>query len=405
VRPRYRDACACVKRSRTLAFVHPLLALALVVVAGIGVTRLSRFPPRYSAMVDDLVATGAPYVLLGALLGPGLGVLDVTGMHLLEPLLALGIGWIGAAFGARIEWRMLRTVPRRVWWMGLALALPVFLACALAAWFLARNVPPLAEAWRPQWPAILTLAAAATMSAAWSGPKLARRTALLDTIFGALAAGVALVLYQPTRGIVATLVASAGLGALCTWLLRPSPPRPQDTMGIVVQLFGVILSGSGLAYATGLSPFFVCGLTTAFTVNASDIATRHVIAKLLNRWERPLYAAFLILAGALLGPLTVWLLPAGLALAGVVVVGVNLGVGLGGMRAWSPLHGLAPDFGFETARQGGTALAVAAGFDLVRGGVAGATLATVLIMILVGEAIVAAAPTPLTASPRQAEVS
>ena len=386
--------------------MHPLLALALVVVAGIGVTRLSRFPPRYSAMFDDLVATGAPYVLLGALLGPGLGVLDVTGMHLLEPLLALGIGWIGAAFGARIEWRMLRTVPRRGWWMGLALALPVFLACTLAAWFLARNVPPLAEAWRPKWPAILTLAAAATMSAAWTGPKLARRTALLDTIFGALAAGAALVLYQPTRGIVATLVASAGLGALCTWLLRPSAPRPprqQDTMGVVVQLFGVILSGAGLAYATGLSPFFVCGLTTAFAVNASDIATRHVIAKLLNRWERPLYAAFLILAGALLGSLTVWLLPAGLALAGVRIA-VRWGTArLGGMRAWSPLHGLAPDFGFETARQGGTALAVAAGFDLVRGGVAGATLATVLIMILVGEAIVAA--TPLTASPRQAEVS
>lgn len=401
MRARYRDACACVKRSRTLAFVHPLFALALVVVAGIGVTRLSRFPPRYSALFDDLVATGAPYVLLGALLGPGLGVLDVTGMHLLEPLLALGIGWIGAAFGARIEWRMLRTAPRRVWWMGLALALPVFLASTLAAWFLARNVPPLADAWRPMWPAILTLAAAATMSAAWSGPKLARRTALVDTIFGALAAGAALVLYQPVRGILATLIASAGLGALCTWLLRPN--RQQDTMGIVVQLFGVILSGAGLAYATGLSPFFVCGLTTAFAVNASDGATRHIIARLLSRWERPLYAAFLILAGALLGSLTVWLLPAGLALAAVRIA-VRWGtVRLGGMRAWSPLHGLAPDFGFETARQGGTALAVAAGFDLVRGGVAGATLATVLIMILVGEAIVAA--TPLTASPRRAEVS
>jgi len=174
-------------------------------------------------------------------------------------------------------------------------------------------------------------------------------------------------------------------------------------MGIVIQLFGVILSGAGFAYATGLSPFWVCGLTTAFTVNASDVATRHVIGKLLSRWERPLYATFLILAGALLGPLTVWLLPAGLALAAVRIA-VRWGtVRLGGMRGWSPLHGLAPDFGFETARQGGTALAVAAGFDLVRGGIAGATLATVLIMILVGEAIVAA--TPLTASPRQAEVS
>jgi hypothetical protein len=361
-------------------------------------------------LLHDLLATGAPYVLLGALLGPGLGVLDVPGMRLLEPLLALGIGWIGAGFGARLEWRLLRTVPRRIWGMGLALAVPVFTLCALAAWFLARNIPVLADAWRPQWPALLTLAAAATMSAAWSGPKLARRAALLDTIFGSGVAGIALVLYQPVRGLVSTLIASVALGTLCAWLLRgggesapTGPATPTAPMGIVLQLFGVILGGAGFAYATGLSPFFLCALTTAVVVNASDAATRHIVTKLLGRWEGPLYAAFLIVAGALLGPLTVWLLPAGLVLAAVRITTRWATVRLGGTRAWSPLHGLAPDFGFATARQGATALAVAAGFDLVRGGSGGAILATVLIMILVGEAMVAA--TPLTASPRQAEVS
>ena len=383
--------------------MQPLLALALVVAAGIGVTRLSRFHPRNAALVTDLLATGVPYVLLGALLGPGLGVLDVPGMHLLEPLLALGIGWIGAAFGARIDWRFLRTVPRRIWGMGLALAIPVFAACVLAAWFLARNLPPLADAWQPKWPALLTLAAAATMSAAWSagGPKLARRAALLDTLFGGALAGLALVLSQPVRGVVSVLVASAGLGALCAWSLRWT--KASAEIGVVVRLVGVMLGGAGFAYATGRSPFFLCALTMAFVVNASSAETRHVIAKLIARWETPLYAAFLILAGALLGPLTVWLLPAGLVLAAVRIGTRWATVRLGGMRVWSPLHGLAPDFGFATARQGATALAVAGGFDLVRGSSSGAVLATVLIMILVGEAMVAA--TPLTASPRQAEVS
>ena len=400
MRPSYRGACACVKRSRTLALVHPLLALALVLVAGIGVTRLSRLHPRNAALATDLLATGAPYVLLGALLGPGLGVLDVPGVHLLEPLLALGIGWVGAAFGARVDWRFLRTVPGRVWGMGLALAIPVFAACVVAAWFLARNIAPLGDVWRPRLPALLTLGAAATMSAAWSGPKLARRAALLDTLFGGLLAGVALILSQPVRGIASVLVASAGLGALCTWSLRLTK---DSAIGVVILLFGVVLGGAGFAYATGRSPFFLCALTTAFVVNASGPASRLAIAKLIARWETPLYAAFLILAGALLGPLTVWLLPAGIALAAVRIAARWATVRLGGTRAWSPLHGLAPDFGFATARQGATALAVAAGFDLVRGSTSGAVLATVLIMILVGEAMVAA--TPLTASPRQAEVS
>ena len=383
--------------------MHPLLALALVLVAGIGVTRLSRFHPRNASLAAVLLATGVPYVLLGALLGPGLGVLDVPGMRLLEPLLALGIGWIGAAFGARIDWRFLRTVPRRVWGRGLALAIPVFAACVLAAWFLARNIPALAEVWRPKWPALLTLAAAATMSAAWSGPKHARRAALLDTLFGGLMAGVALALSQPGRGIVAVVVASAGLGALCTWSLRLS--KDPAGIGVVVQLFGIILGGAGFAYATGRSPFFVCALTTAIVVNSATPASRLVIGKLIARWETSLYAAFLILAGALLGPLTVWLLPAGLALAAVRIATrwATVRLGGGGTRVWSPLHGLDPDFGFSTARQGATALAVAGGFDLVRGNASGAVLATVLIMILVGEAMVAA--TPLTASPRQAEVS
>ena len=43
--------------------MHPLLALALVILAGIGVTRLSRPAQRHPKVFDDLLATGAPFLL------------------------------------------------------------------------------------------------------------------------------------------------------------------------------------------------------------------------------------------------------------------------------------------------------------------------------------------------------
>ncbi|MFN2571223.1 MAG: hypothetical protein ABR537_06365 [Gemmatimonadales bacterium] len=385
--------------------MHPLLALALVIAAGIGVTRLSRPTLRSPVVVDEILATGVPFVLIGALLGPGLGVLDAPTMHILEPLLALGIGWIGAAFGARLEWRVLRRVPRRAWGTGLALAAPVFLFSALAAWFLVRTMPPIAAAWRPLWPAALTLAAAATMSASWTGPRLARRAALFDTLFGAIAAGIALAIAHgrgAVPAVVVIVIVSALIAGLMILLTRFGADQSPVTMA--VELFAVVLAGAGFAYATSMSPFVVCALIMALVVSLSPPEAARALGALLRRWESPLYALFPIVAGALLQPLTVSVLPAALVLAAVRIVVRWATVRAGGHRAWSPLHGLAPDFGFATARQGAQALAVAAGYELIRaesGG--GALLTTVLILILVGEAVAAA--TPLTASVEQAEVT
>ncbi len=61
-----------------------------------------------------------------------------------------------------------------------------------------------------------------------------------------------------------------------------------------------------------------------------------------------------------------------------------------------------PEFAYPALRQGASAIALAAGFDLARG-TFGAVLVTILLSVLAGEAI--AAWTPLTARPRHAEVS
>jgi hypothetical protein len=173
-----------------------------------------------------------------------------------------------------------------------------------------------------------------------------------------------------------------------------------------VAALAVILCGAGFSYAAGLSPFVVCGLEAAVFMSFSPAVVRRDVAGLLSRWELPLYAAFLIVAGALLRPLTAWLLVAGmvLALIRVLVRWVTVRFGLDQVDpVWRSLpFAPPPEFAHSVVRQGTTAVALAAGFDLVRGA-PGPMLVTILLSVMAAEAI--ASLTPLTARPRPAEVS
>ena len=388
--------------------MHPVLALALVILAGIGVTRLSRPSFRHPKLLDDLVATGVPFLLLGLLLGPGLGVVDAAGLRMLQPLVALALGWIGALFGARLEWRMVRRISTRTWLIGTTLALPILLVTTVMAWTLARALPPLGEAWgRPLFTAALVLGGALTTAASQRGPRLGRRNALLDTAFGAAAVTVGVALYHPhaaLRSLALTLVAGMALGGLFVVLARGGLLSEPRDAGIAA--FAVILCGAGFSYVAGLSPFVVCGLEAAVLMSFSPAAVRHAVAGLLSRWEVPLYAAFLIVAGTLLRPLTAWLVLAALVLAliRVLVRWVTVRFGLDQVDpVWRSLpFAPPPEFAHSVIRQGATAVALGAGFDLVRGS-PGAMLVTVLLSVMAAEVL--ALVTPLTARPSPAEVS
>jgi len=395
-----------------LALVHPVLALALVIVAGIGVTRLSRPPLRRVELLADIAATGAPFLLLGLLLGPGLGVIDTAGLRLLQPVIALAIGWIGALFGSRLEWRMVRRVSRRTWLVGASLALPVLAATTVMAVVLARRFPGLADSWgHPSLPAALAVGGALTTGASQRGPRLGRRNALIDTIFGALAVAGAMALLHPGvgavfRAVTLTLLVGLGLGGLFVALARTDLIPDPSEAGVAA--LAVILCGAGLSYAVGLSPFVVCALETAVLTSVSPPAVRHAMAGMLTRWENALYAAFLVLAGALLRPISPWVLLAApvLAVLRLLVRWVTVRFGLDQVDpVWRSLpFPPPPEFAYSAVRQGATAIALAAGFDLVRGASpGGAVLVTVLLSVMAAEAL--AMRTPLTARPKHAEVT
>jgi len=394
--------------------VNPVLALALVLAAGLAVTHLPLPHLRHTLSLDLVLAAGAPLVVAGLLLGPGLGVLDLATLRALAPVTALGIGWIGAAFGAQLEWRLLRRVPRRTWALAALQASVVLVLTALAARLLTRAAPALAQAWRPTLPALLTIAAAAMTSGPAAVALVARAVrvptrlarslgtaARLDTAFGALVFAFALGLSQPHRSfagvalgwahwVAVAVVASGGVGVLFLWVSRLRGET--DGNALSVDLLAAVLLGSGLGYATDLSPFIVCALATALIVNLSP--QRRRVQALLFSWEPPVYAVFVIVVGALLALPTWWLVPAAL-LIGLIGVAARWAV-MRDAQGWRQVAPLPPHLGLATVAQGGVPLALAASFSLIYAG-SGASGGAILTTVLLGVALSQVIAAPLMA--------
>jgi hypothetical protein len=381
MRPSYAAACADVKRSRTFALVNPALA------------------------------TGVLLVLVGLLLGPALGVLDSSSLRVVAPITALGIGWIGAAFGSRLEWRVLRRISRATWILAAAQAAAAFALTAITAWLLTRALPALSGAWHPTLPALLAIAATATVSSphavalaaqrAAAGTRLADRlaiSALLDSLLGAGLFALTLAFYHPRAtfpggfgwlGWLAVLAAASGaVGLLFMWLSRLG--RESDAQDL--ELLGVVLVGAGVGYAVELSPFVVCALAAALIVNRVPSRRRRV-QSVLRRWEHPVYAVVLVAAGALLRFPTLWLV------AAVLVLGVTR---IAARWASARLVGQ-PQVGLATVAQGGVAVALGLSF-----GFAHADAGGVFTTVLLGVAFAQAVAGPLVAlafRPRRGEVT
>lgn len=357
---RRRQAFANVRR------VNPVLALALVAAAGLGLARLARPAPRRASPLDLLAAAGLPLVLVGLILGPGARVLTPDAVRALTPLGALAVGWLGAGFAAPFEWRLVRRVPRAVWSLALLEAALSFAAVALGAWILMRLRPALAAAWTPALPAALTLGAVAAVSGPHAVALVARDrgfsrrlthrlglAAALDTAAGVITFTLALAWQHPRApvggvllGPISWLLLALGCGLLTGMLfLSVTRLRPnRDDAGLA--LLGVILLGAGAGQAAGLSPFTVCAIAAVVIVNVSP--TRRTVQRLLLEWHPLIYAAFLVMVGALLR----------LPTAGILVAAPLLAL-LRVAARWVAGRSR----GLATVAQGGVALALAWTFE------------------------------------------
>ena len=343
------------------------------------------------------IAAGLPFLLVGLLLGPALEVIDRGTRQTLAPVATLGIGWIGAAFGARLEWRLLRRISRRAWGLAAAQAGAVLVLTVVAARLLTRLVPALAPLWRPSIPALLTLGAAAVISGPTTVAVVARAlrlstsvirslelAALLDTILGTAVFAFGLGLSQPHRTFAGAAlgwahwmaVGTVSIGGVCVLFLLLSRFRADDSDGLGLDLLGAILVGSGLGYVADLSPFVVCALAMALIVNLSPLRRR--VQALLRSWAPPVYALVLVAIGAQLDARTLWVVPA-VVLFGVIRVGAR----------WAATRYLSGSLGLATIGQGAAPLALALSFNLTYAGSGGSVLTTVLLGVLLAQAMAA----------------
>jgi len=439
-----RLAPASSVRERSRVTVSPVLArFAGLAAVGLLAARLPRRAWRRPPGLQVLLAAGGPLVVVGVALGPGIELLDQPTLRRLAPLTALALGWLGAALGARFEWRYLRRIPRGIWLLAALEAASAFLSVAFGAALFARLRPALAAAWIPRLPAILTLAAAAAAAGPGAAvlvariggvrPRVARAVAgvaLIEAGCAALALTVPLALHRAHAstesaelGWVAWLVFTTGSGALLGLVFRSLTRLRPDRAELGFILLATLLFGAGIGYAADLSPFLVCALAAAVIVNVSP--RRHAVRQVLSDSERVAYAGLLVITGALLRLPTAWLLVAAPLLAGVRAA-AKWGVVRGGRVAF-PLPAVAPDVGLGTLAQGGVALACGLTFALVYGGLGpgpagattgaggggGAVLATVVLAVAVTDLaaprlmafLLRAGPAPLTPRPVPPELS
>jgi len=409
--------------------VNPVLALAIVLVAGLAVTRLPRLPHPSALRLDLVASAGLPLVVLGILLGPALGVLDADVLRALAPATALGIAWIGATFGASLSWRYVRRIPRALWLLAGAEAVAVLVATGVVGWLLIRMVHPLGAAFRPTLPTVFTLAAiavvtgpsAVAMTARAAGIRRSVRQAFeiaawLDTAAGALAFTLILTLYHPREPaggglplgwlswLGLALVSGLLFGVLYLGLTHFAKDSEERDLG----LLGVLLFGAGVGYAADLSPFVICAVAAAVIVNRSP--HRRAALALLRAWEHPVSAILLILSGAVLSYPTAWVL-----VAAAVLVAARAASRWAAVRyGRRPLHldMLPPDLGLAGVAQGTVAVALAMNFFILYGPAAGGPVVTTALVglglnLLLAPAAMTRAlrPPPLTTSPASPEVT
>jgi len=381
--------------------MDPLVgALVLIFLALLG-ARFSFSTERVPPGPRLFFRTGIHFLFLGFLLGPaGVGLLSSEATAELSPFLALGLGWVGFHFGLQLDRGSLRRFPvsyHAVAYGQAVLTFGIFLAGAylvLTALGLAGEVSPLLVLGAAATASVTTPAGIAMVSSNFlvrgNVRDLLFFTASLDAWVGIAALQVVYALYRPElpdvmggAGQLALVGAAAGLGVVMAivflWLVRRRPAGEE----LVLFVLGICAFAAGAALQWGLSPLFVS--VTMGAVVANFGRDRQRVFTLLQKWEKPVYLTFLLLAGALLGTPTVGvaLLAFGYALLRVL----GKGLGTAALVATIPLGFAVPRrIGLGLVPQGGISLAMAVSGVLmypeltVRGGGAEAALFTIIVI-------------------------
>lgn len=294
------------------AILGLLVVFALAYVLGHPVVR--RYEQRFG--LSQLFAFGLPFLVLGLLFRVE-GVLSEPVMTAIEPLLILGLGWIGFALGFRFDIRIFDRFPRELleaFLLTAILPFGVMLAAISAMLAIGEGIDASAAFFRDA----LVLATAGAMtsraiiSRMQSTPgdhglsardrlarlihleELAGFTGLL--VLGAFfrADGVDSGWALPPFGWVFVTIGGATVLGVLVYASLTTVHGLGETIAVML---GAIALSAGVAGFLKLSPLIVCFVAGLLLANLPG-AWKDEVKQALWRLERPLYLIFLVIVGA-----------------------------------------------------------------------------------------------------------
>ena len=325
-----------------------------------------------------LIVSGAEYLLLGILLGPQVsGILSPDAVESFAPIMSLGLGWMGALIGAQLVLpRMVRTaaVLYRVAFAESLLTF-VFTGALMAVGVYATfDVEPRV--------AMITgvgLGAVATVSAtagvAVVARQLGRRSPVVqqlevasatNAVTGILISGLLFAIVHPDPDVAAVIgrpltptewaVITIAIGVVGGALFHLFVGEERKVDRLFISLAGAVILVSGAATYLRVSPLLAALCFGFVLVNTTRSRAQITIA--LERIERPLYFALLVLAGATWRPsVRDWVV---LVLLFILVrIAAKIGAARLSGRWNGMLPALGPHWGRGLLGQGGLALAIA----------------------------------------------
>ncbi len=352
-----------------------VLLLALIGLLGAQLTFARRdvpLGPRIS------VAIGLPFLFVGFALGPHLlEVLSHDTVARLNPMLALGLGWIGLLFGLQLDRDHLRQFPARylaIAWLqaGIAFGIVFLFGYVIAdAWFSLRLEAVVLVAAATA--CVSTPAAIALISNTYKTrgrvTRLLFYIASLDAAVGIVALGLTYSAHhagllggREALSLFEWFAFSVLLGLFFGILFLSLTRKRPRTQELLLLLIGLVLFAAGTAFYLSLSPLFICMLAGAVIGNMSPMRRRVYTA--LSEWEQPMYIIMLVLAGALLEFSSWWIPPLVAAYVGLRILAKWMG-GLLASKLRPPGLTLPGTFGLALTPQGGISLAMAISFVLI----------------------------------------
>ncbi len=296
--------------------MQAIYAFALLILFAVLGARLVFQGERSFSNTRFFFYSGLFYIFLGLSLGgSGLNILNERVLSGLNPLMALGLGWIGFVFGFQFEKRYLKRFSLKFYYLSFFIFILTFFPGTVIMWFILHGFYPGQPAFLIGGTAVsfgllLTLHSPAILNA--MAPfvpcqnkyfYLARFLVSVGGIWGicGLAVLSSFWRYPFSResmllkgGVM--LIAATLFSGLMGYLFYYTTQRKPSDKDLLVYILGTVFFVSGTAFYFDLIPLFTCMVMGIFYSNLTR--NHEKIYPLLLSTEKPIFIVFLILIGA-----------------------------------------------------------------------------------------------------------